>query len=202
MVRTFGHDLKKLCHKADQISVRHKLCLNYPKPADQICWRIVNCLASFAEASKGRYANFEAIGNPAFDPAIEPVNKWWREVVDPILDKHYRGSASEQSVKHRAAALSSLMEGHVAVFYIDETGRSMSDIAMSSERTGQTPWAQKFGRYYTLCVVRWLADIFSKLAHFATYEKSIHALFGHHEFFDGYCTEDSYLFKRKVWPLV
>lgn len=128
-VKAYGHKIRELVEKADQIANKHKLSLEYAKPTDPICWAAVDCLASFAEASKGRYANFEAIGNPAFDPSNEPV-----------------------------------------------------------------------GRFYTLCVVRWLADIFSELTDTAGYTEELKVLFGHYEFFVTYRNPDSFLLTRKRWP--
>jgi hypothetical protein len=201
VVSKFRHNLKKLCNEAEQIALKHKLKLDHPRPTEPICWKAVECLDSFAEASKGRYANFEAIGNPAFDPALEPVNKWWAEVIEPILDKHYRGKNAELRVKRGAMIVDAMFGDHSAVFHIAESGQAMDDLAVASERTGQTEWAQKYGRFYTLCVVRWLAGIFYELTNFAVYRQGIAGLSGHYEFFDGYQTEDNFLRNRKIWPL-
>jgi len=200
-VRSFGHDLKALIDRADQIDKHHNLKLEHEKPQDPICSAVLACLDSFASASKGRYANFEAIGNPAFDPAQEPVNKWWAEVVEPILTKHYRGKLREAVVRSRASAINALMGEHTFVLHTDERGGAIRDLESASERTGQTQWAQKYGRYYTLCIVRWLSNIFNELAHEATYGKGTDALFGHGEFFDTYTVSDKFLLTRKKWPL-
>lgn len=149
----------------------------------------------------GRYANFEAIGNPSFDPDLEPVNKWWTKVVEPILTKHYRGSRREVAVKNNAQIIDAMI-GHVSlVRFVDEHGSVMSDVQSASERTGQTKWAQKYGRFYALCVVRWLACIFADLSRSGGYEHGIVGLFGHYELFNTYTVDDSFLLSRKVWPL-
>ena len=85
--------------------------------------------------------------------------------------------------------------------YVDEQGTIMANIAPASERTGQTDWARKYGRFYTLSVVRWLSDIFDKLVHQAVYGKNIDALFGHNELFMTYRVPNSFLLTRKQWPL-
>jgi hypothetical protein len=200
-VKRFGHKLTALIERADQIANNRGLTLGFSKPSDPICWAAVDCLDSFADASKGRYANFEAIGNPAFDPDNEPVNRWWMKVVEPILDKHFRGQSAEEGVRQRAAILDAVLGGNLSVLNVDEQGAMMTDIATASERTGQTQWAQKYGRFYTMSVVRWLSDIFAELVHKATYETNIDALFGHNEFFNTYRVPDSFLLSRKRWPL-
>jgi hypothetical protein len=84
---------------------------------------------------------------------------------------------------------------------VNEQGVMMTDLATASERTGQTVWAQKYGRFYTLSVVRWLSYIFDKLVHEGAYGKNITALIGHNEFFTTYQMPDSFLLTRKLWPL-
>lgn len=200
-VRKFGHKLTTLIEKADQIAAKHGLMLEYPKPADPICWAAVNCLDAFADASRGRYANFEQIGNPAFDPNNEPVNRWWIKVVEPVLDKHYRGKSAEAGVRQRAAMIDAMIGHATLVRHVNEQGMMMTSVATASERTGQTTWARKYGRFYTLSVVRWLCDIFEKLINMAAYDKNIGALFGHNEYFHTYLVPNSFLLNRKEWPL-
>ncbi len=200
-VKRYGHKLGALIEEVDLIAKKHALELSFPGPLDSISKSVIACLDAFADASKGRYANFEAIGNPSFNPEDEPVAKWWREVVEPILDKHYRGKPAEAGVKARAQVIDAMI-GHVSsVHFFDEYGSSMNDVATASERTGQSKWAQKYGRFYTLSIVRWLADIFSELTQINGYQDGLEVLFGHYEFFTGYQVDDTFLLSRKKWPL-
>jgi hypothetical protein len=200
-VKDFGHKLKSLTDKAEQIARHHNLSLNYPKPTDPICWAALSCLDSFADISKIRYANFEIIGNPSFDPNKEPINKWWNEVVEPILDKHYRRTHREQKVVLNASLVNATIGNDSIAVYTNENGKMMDDLYVASERTGQTAWAQKYGRFYVLCIVRWLSNIFTDLTHKAVYENQSKAFFGHWEFFETYTVADDFLLKRKTWPL-
>lgn len=201
VVRKYGHKLKDLISKVDQIAVKNAISVPYIGPTHPICAAVINCLDAFSDASKGRYANFEAIGNPAFNLADEPVNKWWNEVVEPILDKHYRGKKVETEVKDRATIIDAIIGHATMVLFTDESGNMMTDVTTASERTGQTKWAQKYGRFYTLSVVRWLSHVFYELTHDAGYIGGIDSLFGHYEFFQTYKVDDNFLLTRKVWPL-
>lgn len=201
VVRQYGHNLKELIRKVDQIASKRNISVPHLSPTDPICAAVIDCLDAFSAASKGRYANFEAIGNPAFNPADEPVNKWWNEVIEPILDRHYRGKKAEAGVKQRAAIINAMMGNSTVVLFTNESGNVMSDLTTASERTGQTKWAQKYGRFYTLAVVRWLSDIFSELTRHAGYQDGFESLFGHYEFFTTYTVDDNFLLTRKVWPL-
>ena len=201
VVRKYGHKLKALIAQARMIAAKRDITVPHIGPDHPICAAVVNCLDAFSDASKGRYANFEAIGNPNFNVADEPVNKWWTEVVEPILDKHYRGKRAEEGVKQRAAIINAMMGDKTLVLHTNETGGIMSDLNTASERTGQTKWAQKYGRFYTLSVVRWLAYIFDEMTHTAGYAPGLDSLFGHYEFFQTYTVNDDFLLTRKVWPL-
>jgi hypothetical protein len=201
IVKNYGHGLVTLVERVEDISKKRGLSEENPRPKNPICKAVVECLDNFANASKGRYANFEEIGNPSFDRSHEPVNKWWTEVVEPILDKHYRGKAAEKGVKERAKAIDEMLGNRALVLHTSETGDLMQSVAVASERTGQTKSAQKYGRYYTLLVVRWMAEVFSEMTSAAGYKPSLECLFGHHKFFQTYTVEDSFLLTRKVWPL-
>ncbi|WP_429956070.1 hypothetical protein ACQW08_04400 [Gluconobacter japonicus] len=201
VVRKYGHKLKELIAQVDMIAEKRGITVPHIGPGQPICTAVINCLDAFLDASKGRYANFEAIGNPLFDPADEPVNKWWTEVVEPILNNHYRGKKREAVVKRRAAQFGAMPDCNMFVLFTDETGNVMSDATTASERTGQTKWAQRYGRFYTLSVVRWLSYIFDEMTHMASYQPGQESLFGHYEFFQTYMVNNHLLLNRKVWPL-
>lgn len=201
VVRKYGHRLNDLISKVDQIATVRGISVPYLPPAEPICAAVINCLDAFSDASKGRYANFEAIGNPNFNSMDEPVNKWWMEVVEPILNKHYRGKEREYKVRKSAAIISALAGKSIFVSHTNETGELMSDLQIASERSGQTKWAQKYGRFYTLSVVRWLACIFNEMTSVAGYQPGLVSLFGHYEFFQVYTVGDNFLLTRKIWPL-
>jgi hypothetical protein len=87
------------------------------------------------------------------------------------------------------------------VLHVNEQGAMTTDVATASEHAGQAGWAQKYGRFYVLSIVRWLSDIFNELVRTGTYGKNIGALFGQNEFFTGYRVPDGFLLSRKLWPL-
>ena len=201
LVRSFGHRLKELVRRVQEIAKKRSLSTDFPEPTDPICDAVINCLDAFADASRGRYANFQAIGNPGYNPEDEPVNKWWAEVVGPILAKHYHGTRAEAGVKQRATVIDTMIGDKSMVLFSNEEGALMTDVAGASERTGQTKFAQKYGRFYTLTVVRWLAAVFDDLTHTAGYAPGMESLFGHYEFFQTFTVDNSFLLNRKVWPL-
>ena len=76
VIRSFGHKLVSLLNTVGDVSAKHSLRLNYPRPTAQISTAIVECLDAFADAKRGRYANFAALGDPNLGQE-EPIRKWW-----------------------------------------------------------------------------------------------------------------------------
>ncbi|QHW96292.1 hypothetical protein [Klebsiella variicola] len=200
VVREFRHNLIDLTNKVENISEKMQLSLSYSRPIQEIPQKILQCLDSFADARRGRYANFASLDNPNLT-GDEPVNKWWGEVAECILEKHYYGKVAQRRVEGRAELNDAMISPFTMVIHTNESGNTMLDVKSASIRTGQNAIVQKWGRYYSLTIVRWLATVFSELSHIACYEHSIDGFFGLNEYFDSYTVDDSFLKTRKVWPL-
>ena len=198
----FGHNLVRLLNRVDNVTAERSLNLAYPRPTTQISNAIVQCLDAFADARRGRYANFSALSDPNLRQQ-EPVSKWWREVAEPILAEHYYGRRVQRNVEARARVVDNVLSPHSKVLHTDETGNALRDVFSASMRTGQSEKiVQPYGRFYVLSIVRWLSDVFSHMSRAACYEHHIHAFFGVWEYLDTYrVNDDSYLRTRKTWPL-
>jgi hypothetical protein len=201
VVSQFGHELSALMDAAEAVQLRHAVNVRYPRPQTEISKKIIECLDAFADARRGRYANFAALGDPNLGDEFEPIRKWWTEVAELILQEHYYGKPAQKRIEDSAQIVATAMSGYTSVLYVNETGDAMQDLHSASARTGQTELVQKFGRYYTLTIVRWLSDLFSELSFIACYTNKMDALFGHREFFDAYTVDDSFPKNRKIWPL-
>jgi hypothetical protein len=200
IVRKFGHKLVDLTNAADGVAQKHKTKLEYPRPTSEISVKIIECLDAFADASRGRYANFAALGNPNLGQE-EPISKWWGEVAELILKKHYYGKRAQQRVEAQANIVDVLFSPMTTVMHINETGEAMQDVLTASIRTGQTDFVQRYGRYYALTVVRWLSDLFSSLSQLACDIHKVEAFYGVYEYFQTYTVADEFLKTRKKWPL-
>jgi hypothetical protein len=199
-IRQFGHKLANLMDAADKINVKHSLKLRFPRPADPISLKIVECLDAFADAGRGRYANFAALGDPNLGKE-EPIRKWWGEVAELILKEHYYGRPAQKRVEERAKLVDALMSPVSMVLQINEAGDAMQDALTASIRTGQTELVQRYGRYHALTVVRWLSEVFSELSRSAAHKHNVDAFYAVWEYFQTYTVEDAFLKTRKNWPL-
>jgi hypothetical protein len=182
-LRDHGHGLVGLLDASERIQKRYNMRPGFPRPLDSIATAVVNCLNSFSDARRGRYANFQALYSPILETEFEPIRQWWSEVAERILDKHYRGKAIERRVKQNAEIAEALIGQFSVVRFTAETGDAIEDVRAASERTGQTPVVQRYGRYYTLQTVRWLASVFAQLCRDGAYDRHIELLFGPWEHF-------------------
>ncbi len=64
VVRRFGHKLIELANAADRVAQKYGLKLDYPRPNEAICRKILECLDAFADAGRGRYGRHLALGAP------------------------------------------------------------------------------------------------------------------------------------------
>ena len=138
---------------------------------------------AFADASRGRYANFVALGNLGQE---EPVSKWWSEVVELVLTEHHYGKQAQKGVEARARAVDVVMSPLTMVLHINERGDAMQDVVSDSICTGPTDIVQRYGRYYALKVIRWLAELFSELSRKACDGHNADAFYGVWEYFQTY----------------
>ncbi|MGA7072230.1 hypothetical protein [Bradyrhizobium sp.] len=161
---------------------------------------IIECLEAFADASRGRYANFAALGDPNLGKE-EPIRKWWGDVAELILRDHYYGKPVQKRIEGRAKIVDALISPISMALHINETGDAMQNVLTSSIRSGQSELVQRYGRYHALTVVRWLSEVFSELARLASDGKQVDAFSGVWEYFLTYTTEDTFLKTRKKWPL-
>jgi len=199
-VRKFGHKLIDLAATVDRIASNRNLGLRYARPNSLISTRILECLDAFADARRGRYANFASLDNPNLS-SEEPIRKWWEEVAEAILQQHYYGKSAQRRIETNAGIIDSMMSHITMVRHTDESGRSMHDVKSASIRTGQTEIVQKFGRYHALTIVRWLSSVMGEIGYLACYQHNIGGFFGINEYFYSYTVDDSFLKTRKIWPL-
>ena len=200
IVRKFGHKLIDLSNEVERISEKTGLSLRYSRPTQELPQKILECLDSFADARRGRYANFASLDDPSLT-ADEPINKWWGDVAGCILDKHYYGKAAQRRVEGRAEFIDSMISPFTMVIQTNESGHTMRDVESASIRTGQNAIVQKWGRYHSLTIARWLSSVLSELSHIACHTHGIDGFFGLDEYFYSYTVDDSFLKTRKIWPL-
>jgi len=199
-IRKFGHKLIGLAGAVEAIINKRNLSLRYNRPNTKISSRILECLDAFADARRGRYANFASLDEPNLS-SEEPIKRWWSEIAEAVLEQYYYGKSSQKRVETNAAIIHSMISPFAMVHLTDESGRHMQDVKSASIRTGQNEIVQKYTRYHALTIVRWLSDVLGEIGHIACYQHNIGGFFGINEYFHTYTVDDKFLKTRKIWPL-
>jgi hypothetical protein len=195
----YGHKLARLMDAVDAAIAKHALTLEYERPNNPVCAKIVECLDDFADAGRGRYANFATLGDPNLGNH-EPIRLWWGKVAGAILNEEYFSKGAQERAEAQGSLVAKMISPAI-VWLTSETRDPIRDVASGSIRTAQNYIVRRQSRYYALTIARWLADAFSKLAAEACYTHKIYAFFGVEEYFRKYRLDDSLLRRYKIWPL-
>jgi hypothetical protein len=199
-LRNFGHKIIVLINKATEVVSMKNLVLNYDGYDNRISAAIISELDAFADAKRGRYANFEMMeGSNHTDK--EPLSSWVKNVGEPILQKHFRGTQREEAAKFRSKLMETLLGEVSTVNHRSEDGTKLNTIEKSSFRSVENEVFQKYGRYYSFLIIRHLSEIFSNLTSLRGYEAGGELWFGHYEHFNTFIVPNKFGLSRKIWPL-
>ena len=198
-LKKIGHNIATLLDTCEVLSVKYRAGKKHAeRPNDTIHQGAVKTLTEFGRLS--RYYDLDLIVQGKSAALTEPIEAWWKSVVQPILSKHYSKRQQEKD-KLNATALAKLIGDSSYVLHQNEEGRTIDSIEALALRTGLTSVAQKYGRLYTLQIVRWLVFLLSDLSHIGAYERRIEPLLGLSEPFVVFMNEDNLLLSRKTWSV-
>lgn len=197
-LRTIGHNISSLLPACESIGKFLDPARTYAaRPSDAIHKGIEETLSAFA--TKLRYYNLNHLAGAA-GGQDDPIAMWWEKVATPICTKHYPKHKRDQD--EAEAAVMEQMVGHMsAVVHTAEDGSDIRTVASFFSRAGATNTTQKYGRLYTLQIVRWLGSILFELSHRGAYELRIKPLLGMQEPFTMFLNEDRYLRDRRSWAV-
>lgn len=198
-LRGLGHRLVDIFAVVQAIESTRNLNLTFKYPTDEITDTIVESLTVFADAARGRYANFESL-NGALS-AHDPISYWWSHTGEAILQRHFYGSTREQKAIFNASLVDYMAKDFAAVLHHSETGEDITTMYNGSLQTAKNAIVQQYGRFYVLRLVRWMSDIFGSLTSHGAYQARDPVLFGHEEHVSTFRVTDEFLLRRKRWPL-
>jgi hypothetical protein len=95
IVCRYGHKLARLMDAVDAAIAKRVIMLDYERPNNAVCTKILECLDDFADAGRGRYANFATLGDPNLG-SQEPIQLWWGKVANLILKERYFDKAGQE----------------------------------------------------------------------------------------------------------
>lgn len=197
-LRKIGHDLVSLLAKCEAIGASLSQHRDYmARPSDAIHQGIEDVLSLFA--TKLRYYNLNHLAGAA-QGQQDPVVLWWEKVATPIYNRHYSQRQREKDAAD-AVDVENMLGDMSFVLHSTEAGEPIRDVHTHFSHSRVTRVVQKYGRLYTLQIVRWLASILFDLSHRGAYEQRIQALLGLEEPFTIFLNADKYLRDRRTWSI-
>jgi hypothetical protein len=195
----FGHQIDVLLNYCDQLSIKWRNGQDYSERPNLLIHKgIVETLTEFAKLS--RYYNLNLIIGREAKQIPEPIGAWWQRVGQPILQKHYTQRQREKDEAH-GKVMNALLGDIAIVIHHDEQEKKIDNVEAMMMQTGATRIVQKYGRLYTLQIVRWLTFLISELSFIGAYQHGIEPLLGLNEYYGIFMNNDAYFKKRKTWSI-
>jgi len=194
----YGHDLEKLFPAVARIVADRKLSAEYTSPpTSEIHVSIVETLTEFARTT--RYYNLDYLtAGKAASLQSGPV-AWVSRVGKSILKKHYSRKKQLNDVLE-ARALQDSMEDVVTGVRFDEAGKPITSLEQGLINAGEIRVIQRFGQFYCLQLIRYLAAALEELRSIAHRDGFGEIpFFG--EIFAWYLNDDAMLKSRKTWGI-
>ena len=196
-LRRYGHDLKQLLGRVDEVAKRRKLPAEYRLPRTAIHDTIVEVLSDFAN-NVTRYYNLDVVtGVQRAAGREDPVQAWSERVVTPILDRHC-GSDDLEALQSRAMRLHGLIGGHTSVYHHTESGDVLDDVYSATFHASLSEFARAYARMYTMQIARFLARVLSHMGGDLSSETIPYLP----EFFATFDNSDGRLLTREEWSSV
>lgn len=196
-LRDYGHDIVSLCSSLDEVVDRRSLNLEFTRPAGAIVDAVLDHYDSFADAKRGRYANF-ALMNGGKKIDENPISLWWERVCPLILLDHFYGTPAELEAEKFSKIAEAAMGAHSIVFHTDESGAAILTMESSVWQARLNHVTQRYGRFYSLQWARWIADCFRQVVR---QNNSDLVLAFQHEYLLTLLAPDEFLLNRSRWPL-
>ena len=196
----FGHDIKRLLDRLDDIAERRGLSgTKHRLPRSEIHDAMIDILSDFARNGT-RYYNLEFVtGTPSAASKVDPLRQWWDRVVTPILRIHYKTNIRR---RHEANAefIERAFQGHARVRHESETGHAINSVYEASRRTGATGFAAPYVRVYVMQIIRFLATLLSELG-FVAQKQQLEDVPYLADYFAIFQNDDKYFKRKKTWSI-
>lgn len=198
ILRSIGHDIDILLNYCEPLSIKWRNGQDFSeRPNLDVHEGIVETLTEFAKSS--RYYNLDFLTGGR-RPFPEPVGAWWRRVGKPILQKHYSQRQREKD-EEQSKLIHDVLSEHTMVLHHDEQEKKIDSIEAMMMQAKATSIVQKYGMFYTLQIVRWLAFLIAEISHRGAYQHRIEPLLGLDERFFIFMNTDDFLKGRKTWSI-
>jgi hypothetical protein len=194
----YGHDLDKLFPSVSRIVAERNMKADYSEPpSSEIHLEIIATLSEFAKTT--RYYNLDYLTGGKAAHLQSGRAAWVNRVGKLILAKHYTVQKQIGDVLE-AQELQASMGDAVSAIRFDEAGKSIDTLEEGLIHGAEGRVIQKFGQFYCLQLVRYLAAVLEELRRISHRDGfSDIPFFG--EIFAWFLNDDAMLKSRKTWRI-
>jgi hypothetical protein len=198
-LRSFGHGLRGLLNACEGIIVKYAQDpIAATRPTGAIHLGIATTLDEFATLT--RYYNLDLLSGWSVGRFPEPIAAWWSRVGEPIIQRHYTPSMRKRD-EADAARLEQMFADRATVIHHTEKEEPIDSVTKLWLRAGASRVVQRYGRMYTLQIVRWLVEGLCDMLRAVPQGKAADALMGLNEPFVLFRNDDAYFRSRKTWSI-
>jgi hypothetical protein len=197
-LKNCGHDIKTLLDRAAEISHRRRAGKEFADlPSTPIHKGIIETLTEFAQVA--RYYNLDLLRGRS-RASGDPLAVWIARVGKPILEKHYSQKQRGRD-RQKARKLEDDMSRVVSfIHHHREDGVPLESFESAALHSSETEVIQKYGRLYTLQIIRFLAFLLSDVGKIAR-RNSVEKLPYFNDFFLIFINQDAVFKSRRTWSI-
>jgi hypothetical protein len=197
-LKNCGHDIKTLLDRVEEISRRRRTAKEFAeRPSTAIHQGIVETLTEFAQVA--RYYNLDFLRGRS-RASGDPLALWMARVGKPILEKHYPQKQRDKD-RQKAKKLEENMSRVVSfIHHHTEAGVPLESFEAAALHSSETEVIQKYGRLYTLQIIRFLSYLLSDLGKIAR-RNSVERIPYLNDFFLIFINEDLVFKSRRTWSI-
>lgn len=199
MKKEIGHDLIKIYNKSLIIAKQHNITFKFMNNLDEDIYQyILKILSNFALGD--RYSNIDVLVQNKKES--DPISDWYYNI-DKFIFEHCIKDKKKLEINNNAKIMNILINNIANVCYISETGETIDNIEVASQKTGIYEPVAPYRQLFILQMIRYWVELIEQLGYIAQ-KINIHELeipyFS--EIFGGFYNEDSYFKSRKTWDTI
>lgn len=194
MSTELSHNIKAIYEKSTSIVVKRSILMNFLQDLnDPIHQAILLILSDFARGD--RYSNINLLVGSTRQN--DPIASWLTQVDQPLFELRVRKRRKDR-IRRNSSAVATLLNQHMRVMHISETGDEVTDIEKASDMTGMYEAVAPYRQLYVVQAIRYWTELLSSLEDAARKSGSQDVPF-FSEIFAPFYIDDSYIRTRKIW---
>jgi hypothetical protein len=198
-LKRFGHDIDKLLNETNSICKRRITNTEYSTfPIGDIQRALIDEITRFAKET--RYFNLDFLSGAKLEMGADPINSWFKNVGEVILEKHYSKRRLQNDIK-KAKSIFESLQGQGIVHFHAPNGREIDSHSEAYYLATKGEFVLKYSQFYVLQICRVFYYLFSELSLAARKSGNTDIPYIN-EHFVLFGNNDNYFKRRRTWTTI